>query len=194
MTATPASTSVPKTPTFFKSPRASRSAVQGCKTIAENRQARHQYHIEDTWEAGVELQGWEVKAALGGQATFNGGAAFVRFEQGQAFVENMTFTPLSTAGAAPAGPGASAWAPHREEPNRRRRLLLKRVELDKLAKKVLERGYTVVPLELTYKGKLKLNIGLAKGKQLHDKKDALKARDEQRELQRDLRQAAKRQG
>lgn len=145
--------------------------------LLENRQARHLYRIEERLEAGLMLEGWEVKAILGGRANFNGGGAFVRLTDGEAWLEAMTITPMASSNE------GLLFTP---QPSRARKLLLRRAELDKLAKKVAERGYTVVPLELVGGRKFKLIIGLAKGKSLVDKRDTIKKRDQDRELQRDL--------
>ncbi len=146
-------------------------------TILENRQARHLYHIEERLEAGLVLEGWEVKAILAGRANFNGGGAFIRFTGGEAWLEAMTITPLPTSNQ-----GLLVVT----EPSRARKLLLRRAELNKLSRKVAERGYTVVPLEVSRDRKLKLHIGLAKGKNLADKRDTLRERDLNREMQREL--------
>ena len=137
-------------------------------TIIENRQARHLYTIEDTLEAGLVLEGWEVKAMLGGRANFNGGGAFIRFIGGEAFVDAMTITPLLEHHQGLLAP---------REPNRLRKLLLTKHELEKLGRKVAERGYTVVPLAVVRRRTLKLVIGLARGKKQHDKRETLKQRD-----------------
>lgn len=147
------------------------------RTVVDNRQARHLYFIEDTFEAGLKLEGWEVKAILSGQATFNGGSAFVRLKDGEAFLDALTITPL---------PQARMGLLQDMQPNRLRKLLLRRTELTKLERRVAERGYTLVPLALTYNGKLKLQLGLAKGKKLADKRDTVKDRDLQRETAREL--------
>lgn len=153
------------------------------RTVVENRQARHLYYIEETFEAGLQLEGWEVKAALAGQATFNGGAAYVKLAQGEAFLDSLTITAL---------PQARAEHTLREpQALRPRKLLLKRAELDKLNRRVAERGYTVVPLALTYGRKLKLTLGLARGKKLVDKKETIKQRDEQREQAREVARLSK---
>jgi SsrA-binding protein len=125
----------------------------------------------------LALEGWEVKAILAGRANFNGGGAFIRFTGGEAWLEAMTITPL---------PMANQGLLHVAQPGRARKLLLNRAELNKLARKVAERGYTVVPLEVTRERKLKLKIGLAKGKNVADKRETLRNRDLQREVQREL--------
>jgi SsrA-binding protein len=146
-------------------------------TILENRQARHLYSIEESMEAGLVLEGWEVKAILAGRANFNGGGAFVRVENGEAWLEGMTITPL---------PMANQGLLAQHTPGRARKLLLHASELTKLSRRVAERGYTVVPLAVARGRKLKLNIGLAKGKNVADKRNTIKQRDLTRELQRDL--------
>jgi SsrA-binding protein len=149
--------------------------------VVENRQARHLYHIEETFEAGLMLEGWEVKAILQGQATFNSGAAFVRLVDGDAFLESLTVTPLKY---------ARRGLLEQHDPMRHRKLLLNKSELRKLESKVAKRGYTVVPLAVTYGSKLKLNIGLAKGKNHADKREAIKDRDLTRQTQRELKALA----
>lgn len=147
------------------------------KTIIENRQASHLYFIEESLEAGIVLEGWEVKAILAGRANFNGGGAYIRLVQGEAFLESMSITPQHESNL-----GLLA----KRDPHRRRKLLLRASELAKLGKKVAERGYTIVPLRLTQGRKLKLEIGLAKGKRLPDKREAIKQRDLGREAERSL--------
>lgn len=145
--------------------------------LATNRQARHNYHIEDTLTAGLVLEGWEVKAILAGRANFGAGGAYVRLRDGEAFLEAMSITPL---------PEARQGLLAECVPLRTRKLLLNRSELRKLADKVALRGYTVVPLAIHRQRKLKLEIGLAKGKKLHDKRESLKQRDLERSRQRGL--------
>ncbi len=146
-------------------------------TVLENRQARHLYHIEDTFKAGIVLEGWEVKSILSGRANFNGGGAFVKFIAGEAWLECMTITPLLTTNQGLLG--------HRE-PNRARKLLLSRSELNKLMKRVVA-GYTIVPLAVERERKLKVIIGLAKGKKQHDKRETIKQRDLTRSMAREAR-------
>lgn len=150
------------------------------RTVVDNRQARHLFTIEDTFEAGLILEGWEVKSILAGRANFNGGAAFIKLINGEAFLDALTITPQATSAL-----GLLAV----REPNRLRKLLLNKSELVKLERRVKERGYTVVPLALTLNGKLKLTIGLAKGKKLADKRETLKQRDIARDTARDLKAA-----
>ena len=144
------------------------------ESIAENRQARHLYHIEDTFLAGIVLEGWEVKSILAGRGNFGMGGAFVAIKGGEAFLEGTHITP-----------GKEVYRSHIDvpQPARARKLLLTRHELSKLSKKVIERGYTVVPLEIQREGagkKLKVLIGLAKGKKQFDKRADQKARDLER--------------
>jgi SsrA-binding protein len=146
-------------------------------TILENRQARHLYSIEESMEAGLVLEGWEVKAILAGRANFNGGGAFVRMENGEAWLESMTITPL---------PMANQGLLAQHTPGRARKLLLHASELTKLSRRVAERGYTVVPLAVVRGRKLKLTIGLAKGKNHADKRNTIKQRDQARDVQREL--------
>ena len=148
------------------------------RTVVQNRQAEWLYFIEDRFEAGLMLKGWEVKAILAGRATFNGGAAFVRLNDGDAFLDSLTVTPL---------PQALKGALEELAPDREKQLLLRKAELNKLSRHVAKQGYTIVPLAITYNGKLKLQLGLAKGKKLADKRNTLKERDQERDLQREVR-------
>lgn len=161
--------------TTAKTPSTAGTRQVQVRTLVDNRQARHLYHIEDKFTAGISLEGWEVKSILAGQATFNGGSAFVRIKNGEAFLEGITITPL---------PQALRGLLSAVNPLRPRKLLLKRAELKKLAAGVSRRGMTAVPLALTYSGKIKLELSLAKGKAAHDKRDAVKARELTREMQR----------
>ena len=141
-------------------------------TIAENRKARHDYFIEDKFEAGIVLEGWEVKSIRAGKVQLNESYVIVR--DSELYVLNMHVSPLATA-STHIHPNAT----------RTRKLLLHRQEINRLIGKVEIRGYTLVPLNLHYKnGKIKLEFGLAKGKKLHDKRDSAKERDWQREKDR----------
>ena len=150
------------------------------RVVVDNRQARHHYSIEDTFEAGIMLMGWEVKAILAGRANFNSGKAYVRIKDGEAFIDSLTITPL---------PQARKGLLEDLDAGRERKLLLNKAELRKLEHRVAKRGFPVVPLALTYGSKVKLNIGLAKGKNTVDKRDTLKQRDIQRDVQRQIRDA-----
>ncbi|CZF77209.1 SsrA-binding protein [Grimontia sp. AD028] len=141
----------------------------GSNTIAQNRQARHEYFIEDDIEVGLELQGWEVKSLRAGKANIS--ESYVFFRNGEAFMSGATITPLNVASTHVVA-----------DPTRVRKLLLKRRELDNLIGKVNREGYTVIALSMYWKQSwAKLKIGLAKGKKLHDKRDASKDRDWQRD-------------
>lgn len=141
-------------------------------SIAENRKARYEYSIEETYEAGLVLQGWEVKSLRAGRAQLKESYVFVK--NGEAFLYGAHFAPLLTA--------STHVLP---DPIRTRKLLLNRSELNGLASAVDRKGYTLTPLELYWKnGRAKLRVGLAKGKQDHDKRATSKDRDWQREKSR----------
>ena len=135
------------------------------RSIAQNRRARFDYFIEEDFEAGLELQGWEVKSLRAGKAQLT--ESYVVLRDNQAWLLGAHFTPLLSAST------------HIEpDPVRTRRLLLHRNEIDRLTGLVERRGYTLVPLELYWnKGRAKLAVGLAKGKKQHDKRAAEKERD-----------------
>jgi SsrA-binding protein len=143
--------------------------------IAENRKARHEYFIEDRYEAGLALQGWEVKAMRAGRAQL--AEAYVYLKNGEAFLFGAHISPLNSASTHVLA-----------VPTRTRKLLLNRAELDRLVGAVEREGYTLVPLELYWKaGRAKLKVGLAKGKKQHDKRATEKDRDWQRHKSRVLR-------
>jgi len=144
-------------------------------SIAENRKARFDYFIEDTYEAGLALQGWEVKSMRAGRVQLK--EAYVFLKNGEAFLFGAHISALPTA--------STHIIP---DPIRTRKLLLNRAELNRLIGAVERKGYTLVPLELYWKsGKAKLRIGLAKGKKEHDKRATEKDRDWQRDKARVLR-------
>ena len=144
-------------------------------TIALNKRARHEYHLEQRYEAGIALQGWELKAIRAGRANITEAYAVIR--HGELFLFGAQITPLIQAST------------HVVADDRRtRKLLLHRNEIDSLIGKVERDGYTLVPTALYWKGnKVKAELALAKGKQTHDKRDAAKNRDWNREKQRALR-------
>ncbi|HEX4389416.1 MAG TPA: SsrA-binding protein SmpB [Steroidobacteraceae bacterium] len=145
------------------------------RLIAENRKARFDYFIEERYEAGLSLQGWEVKAMRAGRAQLK--EAYVYLRNGEAFLIGAHLSPL-----------ASASTHVTPDPVRTRKLLLKHAELAGLIGAVERRGYTLVPLELYWKhGRAKLAVGLAKGKKQHDKRAVEKERDWQRDKARVLR-------
>ena len=144
-------------------------------TIAENRKARYDYFIEGTFEAGIALQGWEVKSLRDGRAQLK--EAYVFVKNGEAFLFGAHISPMPTA--------STHFVP---EPLRTRKLLLNRREIEELDSATARKGYTLVPLELYWKeGRAKLRLGLAKGKKDHDKRDTEKERDWQRDKARLLR-------
>jgi len=141
---------------------------QAQKNIAENRKAFHDYHILETFEAGVALVGTEVKSIRGGNVNLRD--SYARVESGEIWVYNIHVSPYSHRG----------YSDH--EPTRRRKLLLHRQEIRKLIGRTVERGMTLVPLRLYYKGgRIKLAVSLAKGKQSHDKREAIRKREVDRE-------------
>lgn len=149
-----------------------KKSAQEQGTIALNRKARHDYHIEDKFEAGLVLQGWEVKSLRDGRAQLND--SYVILKGGEAWLFNAHFTPLSTAST------------HiHPEPTRSRKLLLNQRELNKLFGAVQRQGYTVIPLALYWKNnRVKVEIALAKGKKQYDKRETDKRRSWEREKQR----------
>jgi SsrA-binding protein len=150
------------------------AADQGKKIIASNRRARHDYAIEDTVEAGLVLTGTEVKSLRAGRATLTEG--FGQITNNEAWLHGVHI-PQYTQGT---------WTNH--EPRRTRKLLLHRREIDKLASSIQERGLTLVPLSLYFSGgKVKIELGLARGKRAYDKRQALAKRDAAREIERELR-------
>lgn len=140
-------------------------------SIVDNRKAFHDYFIEERFEAGIVLQGWEVKAIRAGRSQLK--EAYVIVRNDEIFLFGAHISPL-----------ASASTHVTPDPVRTRKLLLKSEEIKKLVIKVERAGYTLVPLNLHYqKGYIKCEIGLAKGKKQHDKRDSEKQRDTQREIQ-----------
>ncbi|GAB2904369.1 SsrA-binding protein SmpB [Paralcaligenes sp. KSB-10] len=138
-------------------------------TIVDNRKATHDYFIEDRFEAGLVLEGWEVKAIRAGHVQIKESYVIVR--NAELWIVGMHISPLATAST------------HiNPESTRTRKLLLKAEEISKLIGKVEQRGYTLVPLNLHYKNsRVKLDFGLGRGKKLHDKRDTAREKDWQRE-------------
>lgn len=147
----------------------------GKNTIAQNKKARHEFHIEETFEAGLVLEGWEVKSLRAGKVSFN--ECYVIMKNGEAFLFGMHISPL-----------LSASTHVNPDPTRTRKLLLNHRELGNIFGSISKKGFTCVPLSLYWKGgRAKCMIGLAKGKQLHDKRESEKNRDWNREKQRAMR-------
>ena len=144
-------------------------------SIVENRKAFHDYFIEERVEAGLALTGWEVKAIRAGRAHLK--EAYVVIKNGELVLIGAHITPLTTAST------------HvNTDPTRTRKLLMHREEINRLVGKVERAGYTLAPLDLHYKnGRVKIEVGLAKGKKQHDKRDTIKDREWAREQQRLLR-------
>lgn len=145
-------------------------------TIALNKKAGHDYFIEERYEAGIVLQGWEVKALRAGHLNIK--ESYVTVKNGEAFIFGSTINPL-----------LSASTHVNPEPRRTRKLLLHRHELSKLIGLIERKGYTIVATAMYWKkGKAKLEIGVAKGKKLHDKRASLKERDWKRDQQRAMKE------
>lgn len=148
------------------------------KTIATNRRARHEYHILEDFECGMVLHGYEVKSIRQGRVNIQDAYGTIRGNE--AYVENMHVTPYSHGD------------PRVIDPLRSRKLLLRRKEIEYLIGKTRERGLTLVPLRLYLKGpRVKLSIGLARGKKLYDKREDIAARDARRDIERATRGRAK---
>jgi SsrA-binding protein len=147
---------------------ARRSEGEGETLIADNRKALFDYHILDSFEAGIVLSGTEVKGIREGKANLRD--AYARVEAGEVWLYNVHINPYSHRG----------YADH--DPKRRRKLLLHRAEIRKLIGRTVERGLTLVPTRMYFKGgKVKVMVGLARGKQLHDKRETIKRRETERE-------------
>ena len=141
------------------------------KILAENRKARFEYHIDDTYEAGIVLKGTEVKSLRQGRVNLKD--SYANIKNGEVWVHQMHIGPYPFA----------YYGNH--EPLRPRKLLLHKREINKLYGKVNEQGQTLIPLRIYFKGgKVKLALALARGKRKHDKRDAIRRRDEKRELDR----------
>lgn len=149
-------------------------SADGRKIVLRNRKARHEFHILEELEADLVLEGAEVKSIRAGRASFSD--AYAAVEGGELWLHNLHISPYESA--------------HIDlpDPLRRRKLLVHRRELQRLAARTTERGLTLVPLDLHFtRGRAKLTLGLAKGKKLHDKRESLKRDAMQREVERALR-------
>ncbi|MBS3977140.1 MAG: SsrA-binding protein SmpB [Syntrophomonadaceae bacterium] len=149
------------------------------KIVTENRKARHDFFIEESYEAGIALSGTEVKSLRGGKANLQD--SFARIENGEVILYNMHVSPYEQGNR------------FNHEPKRPRKLLLHRREINRLWGKTREKGLTLVPLKIYFnpQGKAKLELGLAKGKKTFDKRDDIAARDAKREIQRAFRERQK---
>jgi len=147
----------------------------GIKLIATNKKAYHEYFIEETFQAGIELVGTEVKALRLGKCNLRD--SFVRIEGGQAFVENMHISPYEQGNI------------FNRDPLRKRRLLLHKYQINKLHGASTRDGFTIVPTRIYLERSLvKIDIAIAKGKKLHDKRETIAKKDQQREAQQEFKQ------
>ena len=144
---------------------------KGMKLIANNKKAFHDYFIEDTYEAGIALAGTEVKSLRMGKCSIK--ESFIRVENGEVYIYGMHISPYEKGNI------------FNKDPLRVRKLLLHKLEIRRLMSKIKEKGYTLVPLQVYFKGSLvKVEIGLARGKKLYDKRDDLAKKDAKREIDR----------
>ena len=143
------------------------------KLIANNKKAYFDYFIEDTWEAGIALHGTEVKSVRMGKCSIK--EAFIRVEDGEVFVYNMHISPYEKGNI------------FNKDPLRPRKLLMHKKEIQKMVGKIAQKGYTIVPVEVYFKGSLvKVQVALAKGKKLYDKRQDIAKKDQRREAERDF--------
>ena len=143
--------------------------------ICDNRKARHEYHFLETFEAGIELRGTEVKSLRNGRGNLQD--AYGKIENGQLYLVNMHISPYEMGNR------------NNHDPKRAKRLLLHKSEIRRLHAKVKEKGYTIVPTKVYFSGSLvKVEIALAQGKKLHDKREDLINKAVQRETERDLKE------
>ena len=148
-------------------------AKDSIKLIANNKKAYHDYFIEDTWETGISLHGTEVKSLRMGKCSIK--ESFVRIEKGEVFVYGMHISPYEKGTI------------FKRDTLRVRKLLLHRSEINKIVGKIAEKGYTLVPLKVYFKGSLvKVEIGLAKGKKLYDKRADIAKKDIRREAEKEF--------
>ncbi|MEM9538410.1 MAG: SsrA-binding protein SmpB [Cyanobacteria bacterium P01_E01_bin.42] len=146
----------------------------GFKMIADNRQARYLYEILETYEAGIQLVGTEVKSIRAGRVNLRDGYGLIR--NGEAILINVHISPYQASGEY-----------FNHDPRRTRKLLLKRKEINKLIGKLEQQGLTLVPLKMYFKGSwVKVVLGLGRGKKLHDKRETIKQRQDKRDMQRAL--------
>ena len=143
------------------------------KLIANNKKAYHDFFIDETYECGIALHGTEVKSMRMGKCSIK--EAFVRIEDGEVFVYGMHVSPYEKGSI------------FNKDPLRVKKLLLHKYEINKLLGKIKEKGYTLVPLQVYFKdGKVKVEIGLARGKKLYDKREAIAKKDQRREAEKEF--------
>lgn len=146
---------------------------EAVKLIANNKKAYHDYFIEDTYEAGIALAGTEVKSLRMGKCSIK--ESFIRIEQGEMVIYGMHISPYEKGNI------------FNKDPLRTRKLLVHRYEINKISGKIKEKGYTLVPLRVYFKGSLaKVEIGLAKGKKLYDKRQDIAKKDMRREAEKEF--------
>ena len=149
---------------------------ESIKTIANNKKANQDYFVDETFEAGIELFGTEVKSIRMGHCSVKG--AFIRSAKGELFVEGMHINPYEKGNI------------FNKDPIRTRKLLMHRAEINKLMGKINEKGYALIPLEVYFKGpRVKVKVGLCRGKKLYDKREDMAKKEQRRELERDFKSA-----
>lgn len=147
--------------------------TEGRKIIAENRKARFDYFIEDTYECGIQLEGTEVKSVKNGNISFPD--SFAEIVNGEVFVKNFHISEYAYSSI------------FNHNPDRPKKLLLKREEIKRITRKVDEKGYTLIPIDFYLKnGRVKMTLGICKGKKQYDKRETIKNRDVQRDIQREF--------
>ena len=147
--------------------------TSGTKLIANNKKARHDYFVEDTFEAGIVLHGTEVKSLRQGHCSIK--EAFIEIDDGEAFIHQMHISPYEKGNI------------FNKDPLRVRKLLLHRSEISKIAGQIKQKGYTLIPLKVYFRGSLvKVEIGLCRGKKLYDKRNDIAKKDQKREAQREF--------
>lgn len=152
--------------------------MKGVKPVAQNRRARHDYFVEESFECGMELKGTEVKSIRQGRVNLK--ESYARVLNGEVLVEGMHISPYEQGGI------------FNTDPLRPKRLLMHKSEIRKLQGQVSRQGYTLIPLQIYLKdGRMKLELGVCRGKQLHDKRDDLAERDAMRDIQRAMSQERK---
>ena len=146
---------------------------ENVKLIANNKKAYHDYFIEEKYEAGISLAGTEVKSLRQGKCSIK--ESFIRIEKGEVFIYGMHITPYEKGNI------------FNKDPLRVKKLLLRKYEINKMAGKIAEKGYTLVPLQVYFRGSLvKVEIGLAKGKKLYDKRQDIAKKDQKREAEKEF--------
>ncbi len=152
--------------------------TKGIKPVADNRRARHDYFVEESYECGIELKGTEVKSMRQGRVNLK--ESFARVRDGEVLVEGMHISPYEQGNI------------FNTDPLRPKRLLLHKSEIRKLQAQVMRQGMTLIPLKVYLKdGRMKLELGVCRGKHLHDKRDDMAERDARRDMERAMQQSAR---